>query len=412
MFSTPTQRLTYDGYVSHGLGDLMERFIVRARGQRWIVASYFFPDHAGSRPTACRPSSTRSIPEQTLTGLPLVNRELGERFLPQFMKGLAIGTFMVVRADRWRRFATGDLSIFALLPTAVGLVWTAGILALAGVELDLFAMFAVVTFLGIGVDYGIHLVHRYREHGDAVRATAELAPVIFVAGAITLLGYGTLINSSYPPLRSIGVVSAVSVVALAAASVLVLPALLRLGTAGMTVRAAAIIPAFNEAASIGAVVEGIRATVAQVIVVDDGSTDRDRRTGRARLAPWCCGTRPTPGRATPSAPALRTCCRRAASPTCCCSTATCSIFRTRRRNSWPTAGETGADVVLGERRFFRTSMPASRYHANRLGSRVLSWFVGVPLQRYPVRIPGLSRRRAAGAAADAHRATRSRPRCW
>ena len=44
------------------------------------------------------------------------------------------------------------------------------------------------------------------------------------------------------------------------------------------------------------------------------------------------------------------------------------------------AAESGADVVLGERRFFKTKMPASRYHANRLGSRVLSWFVGVPLR--------------------------------
>jgi hypothetical protein len=34
------------------------------------------------------------------------------------------------------------------------------------------------------------------------------------------------VTSSYPPLRSIGVVSAVSTIALAAASVLVLPALL------------------------------------------------------------------------------------------------------------------------------------------------------------------------------------------
>jgi predicted RND superfamily exporter protein len=34
------------------------------------------------------------------------------------------------------------------------------------------------------------------------------------------------VYSSYPPLRSIGLVSAVSVVALAAASVLVLPALI------------------------------------------------------------------------------------------------------------------------------------------------------------------------------------------
>jgi hypothetical protein len=90
-------------------------------------------------------------------------------------------------------------------------------------------MFAVVTFLGIGVDYGIHLVHRYQERGNAEQATAELAPVILVAGAITLLGYGTLINSSYPPLQSMGAVSAVSVIALAAASVVVLPALLQWG---------------------------------------------------------------------------------------------------------------------------------------------------------------------------------------
>jgi len=165
---------------------------------------------------------------QTLTGLPLVNEELARRFMPQFFKGLAIGSVLVIVLVA-AAFRDWRLSLFALLPTAIGLVWTAGILAAAGIELDLFAMFAVVTFLGIGVDYGIHLVHRFKEHGNAERATAELAPVIFVAGAITVLGYGTLINSSYPPLRSIGIVSGVSVVALAAASVMVLPALLQLG---------------------------------------------------------------------------------------------------------------------------------------------------------------------------------------
>ena len=105
-------------------------------------------------------------------------------------------------------------------------MWAAGLLALARVELDLFALFAVVTFIGVGVDYGIHLVHRFQERGDAGRAVSELAPVILVAAAITLFGYGTLLDSSYPPLRSIGIVSAVSVFTLAAASVLVLPALL------------------------------------------------------------------------------------------------------------------------------------------------------------------------------------------
>ena len=219
-------RLTYDGYRSHGLGDLIDRFVVRT-ADRWTIVTYAFPED--ERQAQRLQEIVDSVdPAQTLTGLPLVNRELADRFLPQFLKGLGIGSLMVVVLVVLA-FRSWRLSLFALLPTVFGLIWTAGILAAAGVELDLFAMFAVVTFLGIGVDYGIHLVHRFRERGDAERATSELAPVILVAGAITLLGYGTLINSSYPPLRSMGLVSAVSVLALAAASLLVLPALLAMG---------------------------------------------------------------------------------------------------------------------------------------------------------------------------------------
>jgi hypothetical protein len=40
------------------------------------------------------------------------------------------------------------------------------------------------------------------------------------------------------------------------------------------------------------------------------------------------------------------------------------------------AARTGVDVVLGQRRFERQAMPASRYYANRLGSCALSRFVG------------------------------------
>jgi predicted RND superfamily exporter protein len=127
---------------------------------------------------------------------------------------------IVVSFRNWRHV------LLALVPTALGLIWAGGLLAIARVELDLFALFAVMTFVGIGVDYGVHLIHRYQAVGDPVRVTSELAPVILVAGAITLLGYGTLITSSYPPLQSIGIVSVVSVVTLVVASVLVLPALL------------------------------------------------------------------------------------------------------------------------------------------------------------------------------------------
>ena len=217
-------RLSFQGYQAHGLGGLVERFVTPDPSGGWRIASYAFPTN-GSHVAALQTAVAAVDSHATVTGLPLVNQELSRKFLPQFTRGLAIGTFIVVVIVVWA-FRSWWLSLLALLPTAIGLVWAAGLLSLAGTEMDLFALFAVVTFVGIGVDYGIHLVQRYREEKDAAAAIEALAPVILVAAGITVLGYGTLVTSSYPPLRSIGVVSAVSVAALSVASVLVLPALL------------------------------------------------------------------------------------------------------------------------------------------------------------------------------------------
>jgi len=219
----PGKRLTFDGYRAHGLGDLIGRFVSH-EPDGWTLATYAYPSNAGEA-RALERIAAASSGTGRLTGLALVNRELAARFVPQFLRGLSIGS-LVVGVMIVVTFRTWRLSLLAVVPTVAGLIWAAGLLALARVPLDLFALFAVVTFVGIGIDYGIHVVHRYRDHGDAELAVSQLAPVIVVAGLITLAGYGTLVTSSYPPLRSIGVVSAVSIVALVAASVLLLPALL------------------------------------------------------------------------------------------------------------------------------------------------------------------------------------------
>jgi len=216
-------RLTYDGYLENGLGELVRRFVARV-GDRWLVATFAFPTGAADSDVVARIAAAEA-PEVVVTGLPMVNRELSDMFLPQFLKGLAIGSVIVVLLVI-AAFRDVRLSVYALLPTVIGLIWAAGVLAAFRVELDLFAVFAVVAFIGVGVDYGIHLVHRFSQRGDPVRATSELAPVILTAAAITFFGYGTLLTSSYPPLRSIGIVASVSVVTLALASILVLPALL------------------------------------------------------------------------------------------------------------------------------------------------------------------------------------------
>ena len=379
------EAITYEAYGARGLRDLIGRFVTRVDGE-WLLATYAFPGNAADA-GALASVVADADPGATLTGLPLVNEELAARFLPEFAKGLGIGTAMVILLVVLA-FRDLRLSLLSLAPTALGITWAAGVLAMGGIALDLFALFAVVTLVGIGVDYGVHLVHRHQERGAAALATEELAPVILVAATITLLGYGTLVNSSYPPLRSIGLVTGVSILTLAAASLFVLPALLsfadmddatsagtetRVARSDASIRVAAIVPALNEAATIREVVAGLRDHVEATLVVDDGSTDATASlAARAGAQVVAHGSNRGKGHAVRTGLAWAT-----------ARGFTHVLLLDGDMQHLPSeaprlveAARTGADVVLGQRRFSREGMPASRYHANRIGSRALSRLIG------------------------------------
>jgi glycosyltransferase involved in cell wall biosynthesis len=142
--------------------------------------------------------------------------------------------------------------------------------------------------------------------------------------------------------------------------------------------AVAIVPAFNEAGSIADVVKGVSGIVSHVLVVDDGSTDET--ASRARAAG---GEVLSKGANTGKGSAVR-----AGLAHVMNGSFTHVLLLDGHMQHLPSeaprlldaAERTGADLVLGERQFSREQMPAARYHANRIGSRALSWFVGVPVR--------------------------------
>jgi predicted RND superfamily exporter protein len=162
-----------------------------------------------------------------LTGLPVVNRDLARRLTPEFLRGLAIGVIAVALII-YMVFRTIRHTLLALLPTVIGLVWSAGILALLRIELDLFSLFAAVTFVGIAVDYGIYVLYRYvvEQTRDMRDLLARTGAAIMIACLSALIGFGTLIASSYGPLRLFGIVSLITLTCCALASLLVLPAVI------------------------------------------------------------------------------------------------------------------------------------------------------------------------------------------
>ena len=142
--------------------------------------------------------------------------------------------------------------------------------------------------------------------------------------------------------------------------------------------AVAIVPAFNEARSIADVVTGLHGIVSHVLIVDDGSTDQTAECARAAGAEVLMR-----GTNTGKGSAIRAGLAHVMTRPFTHVLLLDGDMQHRPREAYrllDAAQRTGADLVLGERAFSREEMPAARYHANRIGSRVLSWFVGAPVQ--------------------------------
>ena len=220
----PSARISYDGLIAHGLDSIVSRFIVH-RDERYRAVTYLYP------PPSADISALRRVvhdvdPDLRLTGVPVINHDLRRQFLPQFLKGIAIGTTAVALLV-YLVFRTVRHTMLALLPTILGFVWSAGILATSGIELDLFSLFAAVIFVGIAVDYGIYVLHRYvfDQPTDINEVMTTAGAAIIIACATALIGFGTLVNSSYAPLHTFGIVSIVTLTCCLAASIISLPAI-------------------------------------------------------------------------------------------------------------------------------------------------------------------------------------------
>ncbi|MGI8671367.1 MAG: MMPL family transporter [Luteitalea sp.] len=220
----PAQDLTLDGLSAHGLADLAGRF-VRRDGDGFLTAAYASAASPAALDTL--KAAVARQPGLVLTGLPLVNQSLAARFPRELATGLGVGSAIVV-ALIWLEFRAVRPTLFALLPTACGIVWGLGALGWAGVVLDLFSVFAILMFLGIGVDYGIHLIHPTISGNRAsiAESLTLVGPAMLLAGATTIVGFGTLIWSDYGPLHSRGLVSVATIGASLIAALLVLPACL------------------------------------------------------------------------------------------------------------------------------------------------------------------------------------------
>ena len=106
------------------------------------------------------------------------------------------------------------------------MVWMFGGMALFGFRLNFFNIFVITMIIGIGVDYGVHLLHRWYESGATEPSLPKPQKPSRSPHLTTVVGFGSLVLSHYPGLRSVGAAAILGAVATAVLAMTLLPALL------------------------------------------------------------------------------------------------------------------------------------------------------------------------------------------
>ncbi len=221
-----------------GIGDLasnsqaekMLRRYVRHDGDRSTALVYLRGDDRAVR--EAQELVARLGPGFELTGGNVLGEGLRRRIFRDAIVASVVGSLAVALLLYLEYRRLGD-TLLSLVPLAIGIVWMFATMVALGISLNFFSIFVSTMIIGIGVDYGIHLVHRYREHageppGEVLFYLRETGRAVVLAALSTTVGFGSLALSHFPAVRSLGVVAILGSLATSLVAITFLPAIFAL----------------------------------------------------------------------------------------------------------------------------------------------------------------------------------------
>jgi hypothetical protein len=128
--------------------------------------------------------------------------------------------------------------LLAIVPLAGGAIFMLGFMHLAGMKYNYVNLIAVPIILGIGIDDGVHALHRFRSESGAGESRIGtslrfVGRAILLTSLTTMIGFGSIALYEMRGMASFGQVLLIGVGLCFLTTVLVLPAVLRL-VAGRT----------------------------------------------------------------------------------------------------------------------------------------------------------------------------------
>jgi predicted RND superfamily exporter protein len=126
-----------------------------------------------------------------------------------------------------------ELGLIATLPTILATIWIMATMWYVGITLNVLTVMVTALTVGLGIDYAIHIVERYREELEhkserqALESTIKLTgSAILISGLTTVCGFAVLFLSPMPLVRNFGIITAATIVYSIIIAIFVLPSMI------------------------------------------------------------------------------------------------------------------------------------------------------------------------------------------
>jgi hypothetical protein len=154
----------------------------------------------------------KSYPPPSLASPKLVQIELEDLMASESWSVLLLA-LAAVSLLIYFDFRSWMLTFLSILPVVLASLWTLGIMGILGIHLNFMNLIVFTMVLGIGVDYGVHVLHRglRSSPGQLEQDLQKVNKGVVLAALTTLAGFGSLVFSAYPGLQSMGAVALMGV---------------------------------------------------------------------------------------------------------------------------------------------------------------------------------------------------------
>ncbi len=145
-----------------------------------------------------------------------------------------VAALVVLMLFFWATEFRPMLAVIAVLPILLVLLWVLGTMTLLGIPYNVITALITALSIGIGVDYTIHIIHRFTEevdHGrtilDATKTTLATTGSALTGSALTTaLAFAVLLFSPLVPFRQFGLVTGITILYALIVSIVVVPPML------------------------------------------------------------------------------------------------------------------------------------------------------------------------------------------